>query len=171
MKGLISYSSRTGNTKKLAETIYEHLSSVYDLDIKSVKETFDPKDYDFILHGIWVRMTGLDKDSKKFLSHLPKGMKVGIFGTSGGEHASAHSKRLDDALKHAENPFESLGTKLTYGKVDPSMISKIDGIIGNLLPKKMKSYIKEMSLHSREATEEERLEVADYFKNQLQEKL
>lgn len=171
MKGLISYSSRTGNTLKVAERIYDVLSEDYDLDLKSVEEKIDPSEYDFILHGIWVRMTGIDKKSKKFLSRIPAGSKVGIFGTSGGEHATNRSERLDAALIEAAEPFYHLGTKLTFGKVDPKMIGKIDGIIGKLLPKETKEYIKRMSVESREATAEERQEVADYFKKQLKEKL
>ncbi|MDO5715283.1 MAG: hypothetical protein Q4P25_01740 [Tissierellia bacterium] len=53
--------------------------------------------------------------------------------------------------------FDPIGTQLTFGKVEERLIGKIDGIIRNLPPQKMKNYIKEMSLHSREATDEARL--------------
>lgn len=167
MKGLITYSSQTGNTEKVAKTIYEYLSDNHDVDIQAVDEIDDIDAYDYILHGIWVRMTDLDKASKKFLKSVPQGTKVGLFGTSGGEHASEHSKRLNEHIKKTMEPFDSLGVKLTFGKVDEKIIDKVDSIIGNLLPKKMKAYIKEMSIHSREATDEERLEIARYFFNIL----
>lgn len=167
MKGLISYSSNTGNTEKLAQTIYDVLKDEYDVELKNVKDVKDTSDYDFVLHGIWVRMTGLDNRSKKFLKKLPKGTRLGIFGTSGGEHATEHSERLDQNLKEAEAGFDMIGTKLTFGKVSDDIISKMDGIIGNLVPAHVKKWIKEMSLKSREATDAERREVAEYFKARL----
>ena len=133
-------------------------------------EDADPKEaskYDFVLLGIWVRMTGIDKRSERFLKKLPRGTRLGIFGTSGGEHAVDDSHRLNKALADAVTGFDHIGTKLTFGKVDDKMIGKIDSIIGTLLPKKMKEYIREMSLKSREATDEERLEVANYFKQRI----
>lgn len=167
MKGLISYSSSTGNTEKLAKVIYDVLKADHDVELKDVKDVKDTSGYDFILHGIWVRMTGLDNRSKKFLKKLPKGTRLGIFGTSGGEHATDRSERLDRNLKEAEEGFDMIGTKLTFGKVSEDVIKKMDGIIGNLLPAHIKEWVKEMSLNSREATDEERLEVAEYFKERL----
>ena len=168
MKGLISYSSRTGNTEKLAKTLQRMLTENGDTwDLCPVSEAKWDDSYDVLLHGIWVNRTDLDSDSKKFLKSLPKGLRMGIFGTSGGEHMSEYGMRLQNHLKEAVEPFEHIGTKLTYGKVDPQMKDKVDGILGVLVPKKIKEHILEMVEKSREATEEEREDVARYFLERL----
>ena len=41
MKALIIYSSKTGNTKKVAYGIYENLKDSYDLSIKDMDEIND----------------------------------------------------------------------------------------------------------------------------------
>ena len=171
MKGLITYSSKTGNTKKLAEKIYDRLKNNFDIELKALDDDNfkDLEKYSYILHGFWTRMTKIDNKSKKFLSKLGKDKIVGLFGTSGGEHLSEHGKRLHDDIKSELDKLNSIGCKMTLGKVNPDMLSKMDGIIGNLVPKKMKEYIKEMAEKSREATDEERNEVAEFFENKLKE--
>lgn len=167
MRGLITYSSKTGNTKALAETIAKTLEKDHDITLLPVEEAKDEK-VDFYLHGFWVNRSRMDPASKTYLKNLPKGARLGLFGTSGGEHTvKGENARLVKDVEEAQAPFESLGLHYTIGKVDPALLSKLDGILGVLVPKKTKELIKEMSAKSREATDKERQAVADAFLEEL----
>lgn len=77
-KILVTYSSLTGNTKKLAEGIYEALNM--PKDIMPMKEVKDLDSYDVVLAGYWVDKGGPNEEAKKFLENI-EGKKVGIFAT------------------------------------------------------------------------------------------
>ena len=51
MKTLVVYSSRTGNTGKVARAVAEGL---HDCDIYPVKDAPNPSGYDFVAVGYWV---------------------------------------------------------------------------------------------------------------------
>lgn len=89
MKTLVVYSSLSGNTKYLAEGIYDALKG--EKDIKSVKEADNWKEYDRILVGYWVDKGGPDKNAKEFLEKL-KDKRVGVFATLGAYPDSEHAK-------------------------------------------------------------------------------
>ena len=52
MRTLVVYSSRTGNTKKVADAIYEIMPD--GSRIASVEEDPNVEDYDFVAAGFWV---------------------------------------------------------------------------------------------------------------------
>lgn len=64
MNILVTYSSKTGNTKKLVEGIYKNLSKVCQLNmkIKQINEVKSIEDYDAILIGYWVDKGGPNKE-------------------------------------------------------------------------------------------------------------
>ena len=55
MKTLIVYSSKTGNTRKVAEAIHAVLPA--GTDIFPVSEAPEPDAYDFVVVGYWVVLT------------------------------------------------------------------------------------------------------------------
>lgn len=69
LKGLIAYSSKTGNTKKLAETIFRELQNQCQVTLLDLKEhkIIDAENYDFILLGGWVDKAKPDKAVLKIL--------------------------------------------------------------------------------------------------------
>lgn len=81
MKVLVTYSSLTGNTQKLAEGIFEGLI-IEDKEIKPMKEVSELDSYDIVLVGYWVDKGGPNEEAKKFLDRL-EGKKVGLFATLG----------------------------------------------------------------------------------------
>jgi len=58
MKLLVTYSSRTGNTKKVAEAIISIMPAV--TEIYPVEEAPPPQGYDFIVFGFWVNRETAD---------------------------------------------------------------------------------------------------------------
>ena len=80
MKSLVIYSSRTGNTKAVAEHIAAALSDAVLCDAGHVPENLD--DFDLIFVGFWAYRRGADPAATKVLESL-HGKRVAVFGTAG----------------------------------------------------------------------------------------
>ncbi len=63
MKILLTYSSKTGNTRKVAEGIYEILPE--GSLITPIEENINPNEFDLILVGFWVDKGMADEKAKK----------------------------------------------------------------------------------------------------------
>lgn len=79
MKILVTYSSSTGSTKRLAEGIYEGLDQ-FDRTIMPIKEVTSLDEYDMVLVGYWVDKAAPNAEAKAFLETI-EGKKVGLFAT------------------------------------------------------------------------------------------
>ena len=88
MKFLIVYSSRTGNTRQVAEALY---AAAPDGSTISNVETAPAADgYDVIFVGYWMDRGTADEKSKAYLRTLTK-KKVVLFETMGASPASEHA--------------------------------------------------------------------------------
>lgn len=144
MKLLVTYSSLTGNTEKLARGIYEKIEGI-DKEIMPIKEVRCSEDYDIILVGYWVDKGGPNEHAKSFLSQL-KGKKVGVFATLGywadSDHALNALKKAEDILKENEN--ELIGRFICQGKLDERIIRQFEKLPKDnphaVTPEKRKRY-------------------------------
>ena len=75
MKALVVYSSLTGNTKKIAEAMYEEIN--IEKDIYKSNEDFNIENYDFIAVGYWVNKGICDDKIKEILEKV-NNKKAGI---------------------------------------------------------------------------------------------
>lgn len=166
MKGFIAYSSKTGNTKRMAQYLYDALKENRDLTLLDLKDKPDLSIYDYGLLGGWCDRAMPDKAVMKALDHAPK--KLGLFLTMGAMPDSEHGARAMEGLEKclADHKKESLGTYLCPGKVDEKLAARIDLLV--FVPKDAREQMKEASEKSREATEEELKEAAIYFTEQLE---
>lgn len=114
-KILVTYASWTGNTKKVAEAIFEEL--VADKTLKSVDETLDVSPYDIVFVGFPVHSHGVPYKIEELLKNIPAGKKIALFST----HGSLTGSRLSrEALEHATilaSKTKVLGTFSCRGKV------------------------------------------------------
>lgn len=114
-KILVTYASWTGNTKKVAEAIFEEL--VGDKTLKSVDETLDVSPYDIVFVGFPVHSHGVPYKIEELLKNIPAGKKIALFST----HGSLTGSRLSrEALEHATilaSKTKVLGTFSCRGKV------------------------------------------------------
>lgn len=168
MKGLIIYSSKTGNTKRMAEKIYEVLKDKQQMTIKDIREAPKIEEYDFILLGGWIDRGTLETKTLKLLKTI-KNKKIGLFATLGAMPDSEHGRKVIKNIEDLLNDRDSLGRYICPGLVDPKMIEKLKGITGLVVPKKIKEKMIETSLKSRKATEEELLEAANYFAENIKQ--
>jgi flavodoxin len=82
MKALVSYYSDTGNTKKVADAIYDAIEES-EKEICLAKDASNLSDYDLIFCGFPVQSMGLPEKMAAFVKGLPEGTKVAFFATHG----------------------------------------------------------------------------------------
>lgn len=125
MNVLITYSSKTGNTKKLAEGIFEGL----ELEKKTIlpmKEVISMDEYDTVLVGYWVDKGGPNEEAKQFLETI-EGKKVGLFATLGfwsdSEHAWESLRNGEEIVKEKN---EILARFICQGALDERIIAMFE---------------------------------------------
>lgn len=114
-KILVTYYSVTGNTKTIAEAIYEALPP--PKEILSIGEAKDIDNYDLLFIGFPVHAHSVPYRVETFLRSLPPAKKIALFSTHGSHTGSRLSR---EALEHALAllPQENiLGTFTCRGKV------------------------------------------------------
>ena len=123
MKALVVYSSRTGNTRKIAEAIAAVLPGC---EIHPVESAPAPEGYDLVAVGYWVDKGMPDAQAKAYLETV-RDAKVALFGTLGAWPDSDHARDCiaqGEALVNApERRNKVLGTYLCQGKVDPKIVA------------------------------------------------
>ena len=82
MKVLVAYYSDTGNTKKVADAIYDSIEE-NEKEICLAKDASNLSDYDLIFCGFPVQSMGLPAKMEAFVKELPEGKKVAFFATHG----------------------------------------------------------------------------------------
>lgn len=123
MKTLVTYSSLTGNTKKLAEGIFEALEHT-EKEILPIAQATDLSDYDVVIAGYWVDKGGPNQEAEAFLRSL-SGKSVGIFATLAYWPDSDHAF---ESLKNGEKLVAGNNTVLAkficQGKLSERVIAQ-----------------------------------------------
>ncbi len=115
MRILVTYHSLTGNTRLVAEAIYEALPEPKEL--KPISQVTDLSGYDLVFIGFPVQSHSVPARMESFLKSLPVGLKTALFMT----HGSIPGTRLArEALEQAQilaGQTRLLGTFACRGKV------------------------------------------------------
>ncbi len=119
MKIAVIYSSKTGNTKKVANAIVEGVGS--DVDFFSVKDEINLSYYDLIFMGYWVDKGTADANALEFMKSITN-TKVALFATLGAYPATQHAKDSIEAGKKllGEN-CEVVDSFICQGAIDPKL--------------------------------------------------
>lgn len=128
MKTLIAYSTKTGNTKKVALAINEIIPLSELKDISQVENL----DYDLIIVGTWIDKGTADEKALKFIESI-KNKKVAFFFTLGAYPDSDHAK---DCVVKITNLFEKnnnivIGSYHCQGAIDPKLIEFMKKTFGS----------------------------------------
>jgi flavodoxin len=91
MKTLVAYFSQTGQTKKVAEAIYESIEG--DKELKELSQVDGLEGYDLSFIGFPIIAFGPAKDGKDFLEQHAAGRKIALFIT----HAAPEDQEGVDA--------------------------------------------------------------------------
>lgn len=115
-RALIVYSSRTGNTRKLAEAIESVMPK--DTDLFAVEVAPPPDIYDLLTVGFWVDDGNADEKTQQYLRKV-RDKKVALFATVGASADSEHAKKsMENARKLLDKSNTYLGEYICQGKVD-----------------------------------------------------
>lgn len=122
MKTLVLWSSRTGNTKAVAQAIYDALPG--DKAIVEEGREKDTAGYDLIFVGFWGFRRGADMAARRTLSSLHN-HKVAIYGTAGTYPDSPAARDyLSNAAALLPKDSTCLGTFICQGRVHSFHIGK-----------------------------------------------
>ena len=134
MKSLVVYSSRTGNTKMVAEAIAAEL---HPCELHPVESAPDASGFDFVAVGYWVDRGMPDAASRSYLESLHD-TRVALFGTLGAWPDSDHARACMDAGEALAGTPERrntvLGSWLCQGKVDPRVLEMMNRVARDVHP-------------------------------------
>lgn len=122
MRSLVVYSSRTGNTRKVAEAVFEILPG--PKEIHPVESAPPPEDFDFVAIGFWVNRGTADEAARSYMARV-RGRRVGVFGTLGAYPDSDHAKTCLDRVAALLTENEFMGGFLCQGRVDPAAADRM----------------------------------------------
>ncbi|GHV96162.1 flavodoxin [Spirochaetia bacterium] len=120
---LVVYSSKTGNTRKVAEGIASGLGERgFSARIVPVEDKPQPAGGEVVLLGFWVDKGSADKKALAYLKSL-QGRQIGLFGTLGAYPDSDHAKKSAQKVEElAAKKNTCLGSFMCQGKIDPKLI-------------------------------------------------
>jgi len=97
VKVLVAYMSKTGNTKKVAEAIFESISD--EKEITRIEDIDSVEGYDVVFLGFPIHGEGPDKNTVRLLQkHRVQGRKVALFITHAAPEGDV-SKELQEWLE------------------------------------------------------------------------
>lgn len=120
MKNLVVYSSKSGNTRKMAEAVYAYLGG--DKEIVAVAEAPDPAGYSFVAVGFWLKAGQPDPESQAYLARLKEGQAVYLFASHGAAAGSAHAENAMKKAKELAAGTHILATFSCPGEVDAEFL-------------------------------------------------
>lgn len=124
MKYQIIYDSKTGNTRKLAEHIYEYLEGE-TRDIKTVAEFDGTEDADLYFIGFCTNRNSCSMDTADVLEML-EGKKIALFGTCGmGNTQEYYSKIRKNVDVWMPEDYEDCGFFMCQGRMNDEIKERI----------------------------------------------
>ena len=121
MKSMVVYSSQTGNTKKLAEAIYENLTD--EKIICKIDEAPNPSDFDLVCLGFWLKAGKPDPTSEEFFKKITN-QKLFLFATHGAATQSEHAQKAMETAKSMAAQADIIGSFNCPGEVSPKILEK-----------------------------------------------
>jgi flavodoxin len=119
MKQLVVYSSKSGNTKKLAEELFRQLQD--EKDIEPVASAPAPSGYDVICVGFWFKGGQPDAASQEYLKKC-QNKKVFLFATHGAATESDLVKLGMNKAAELTGGATIIGTFSCQGEVPASVL-------------------------------------------------
>lgn len=124
MEAAIVYSTITGNSKMLADAVYQNIEGCTEpRNIKDVDDTF-LNAYDTFIFCYWCRRGTADTTTIDLLEKI-SGKKIVMLGTLGAYPDSPHGEKLKERVGElVEKSNCLLGNFICQGKIDPARTEK-----------------------------------------------
>lgn len=108
-------SSRTGNTKQLANVIQEVLRETNMIDVR--EEGKEVQNADILFVGFWTDKGTCSEEMKEFLNTL-EGKKIFLFGTAGfGQSQTYFDQIIERVKKEIPQSNQVIGSYMCQGKM------------------------------------------------------
>ena len=124
MKILVTYYSESGNTKKLAQAIYDIIEEP-GKEILPVQDVQSVNDYDLVFCGFPVQASTVPGKMAKFLKNMQEGKKVAIFATHGSLRGGQLATTAFEYAASLPSKASILGTFGCRGKVKSEIIDAL----------------------------------------------
>lgn len=121
MKSLVVYSSQTGNTRRLAQAVFDVFPG--EKELCSVDEAPDPSAYDWVAVGFWFKSGKPDPLAADYLAKIGK-QSLFLFATHGAATGSKHAVQGMEFAKSLASESDVQGTYSCQGEVDPRIVEK-----------------------------------------------
>jgi hypothetical protein len=119
VKVLVAYMSKTGNTKKVAEAIFEEITD--EKEIRPIDEVDSIEGYDIAFLGFPIHMEGPDRKAARLLEkHCINGGKVVLFITHAAPEDSEELPLMLDKFRVAARGANILDMFDCQGQLDKS---------------------------------------------------
>lgn len=142
MKVLVTYISWTGNTRKIAEAIYQEIQA--EKEMKNFSEVKSLDGYDLVFVGFPIHDFGKPADeAKNFLEKLCAGKKTGLFVTHSAPEDSPFVPPWLEACKEIAKCTQLLGLRDFHGQIP---LEQVDLMLQSTDPKAIE--IARMVVHS-----------------------
>lgn len=125
MKILLTYSSRTGNTEKVARAIRKVLPA--DADFYKMSAAPSPEEYDIVIAGFWIDRGVPYKEALDYMNTI-KNKRVAFFFTLGARPDSAHGQKCFEQARALLKDNLLLGEFACQGKIDPKLIESFKSL-------------------------------------------
>ena len=121
MKALVVYSSKGGNTRKLAETAFARLAG--DKEISPVAEAPDPAGYDVVIVGFWYQGGLPDPASQEYLQKCAGAGKLFLLATHGAAVDSDTARMGMNKARELAAGADIVGTFNCQGEVAAQVLA------------------------------------------------
>ncbi|VEN74935.1 Flavodoxin [Candidatus Desulfarcum epimagneticum] len=122
MNSLVVYSSKTGNTKKLADALFEALEG--EKEIFPIADAPDPDGYDLIAVGFWLMAGKPDPQSTQYLEKIRE-KNLFLFATHGAANKSDHARNALKTAGELAAGSRIVGSYNCQGEVNPRVLEKV----------------------------------------------
>jgi flavodoxin len=125
MKVLLTYSSRTGNTEKVAKAIQE--AAPPDTAFYKMSDAPPPAEFDALIAGFWIDRGMTNKEALDYLSTV-KNKKLAFFCTLGARPDSPHGQKCMEEARVLFKDNLLLGEFVCQGKIDEKLIESFKSL-------------------------------------------
>lgn len=123
MKIMITYSSQSGNTEKLAKAIYDRLEG--EKEIYPIEQAPPAAQYDLTAVGFWLQAGKPDPKAAGYLASCGPDTRLFLFATHGAAKNSDHAKAGMANAAALTNSAEIEGAFNCQGEVNPKVLEKV----------------------------------------------
>ncbi|TVR56231.1 MAG: flavodoxin [Spirochaetaceae bacterium] len=121
MKTLIVFSSKTGNTEKVARAVHEAIPTA---ELYPVESAPTVGAYDLVFFGFWVNRGTADESARAYVAGMPE-KPVALFATLGAYPDSDHARTSLDNAAALIPSCRIAGRFICHGAVDPALQERL----------------------------------------------